>query len=130
MGNVISLVLVPIILCTVSLLVLFALREYNLTNDASARRITHPKAIKAREEAKNKSKRVYQTVSPDDLNFKNFTHVAKVRLQSAFSITSKVLQIGEKAPNVTLFRLDGTSAPLLSFQKPNRPLVINFGSYT
>lgn len=42
----------------------------------------------------------------------------------------KVVCLGSDAFNANLVRRDGTECKLLDFQKPGRPLVVNFGSST
>ena len=52
----------------------------------------------------------------------------RVTYRDVYSDLSCRLKVGVKAPNIQLNTLEGVKKTVFDFQKPNRPLVINFGS--
>ena len=60
-------------------------------------------------------------------------HMAHVSICACcnFVRTAKICALGQRAPNPSVVTLDGTSHPhLLNFCRGNRPLVLNFGSWS
>lgn len=54
---------------------------------------------------------------------------ALLKIKSKFKLGEK-LRVGVAAPDAPVVTLDGTSASLLSYAKGDRPLVLNFGSFS
>ena len=55
--------------------------------------------------------------------------VMALYLKSKFMIGEK-LKVGHKAPDTTVVTMDGQRVNLLSYAKGDRPLVLNFGSFS
>ena len=54
---------------------------------------------------------------------------ALYRIKSKFMLGEK-LKVGMPAPDAPVVTIDGTSSKILSYGKTDRPLVLNFGSFS
>lgn len=66
----------------------------------------------------------------DGFTFNITCTTLQIMYRDIYTNLSCYLKVGMPAPDLRLVSLDGISKTLFEFQKPGRPLVINFGSCT
>lgn len=97
-------------------------------------RLTSPKALGVYDEMKRRHEQLKSAMYKNLSIFEWFrwsTYKQAVPdLIKMFLIEPPLLHAGQQAPDCTVVDLEGKESSLLSFAKPGRPLILNFGSYT
>ena len=103
-------------------------KRHVIFSSESMRPVTSEVAKKAQREAKRRAISTTQTISKNDLTLFGFSQA----IAANFQILCKrhKLVVGQDAPDFIVHDADGRQKNFLSFVRDDRPLVVNFGSYT